>query len=145
MHAPPLIRSLRSYGVVIAGLLLSSPLWADDLTDSESLLCYGWSAARCTDEVACDVMEPYELNLPDFLKIDLQTGIAVTTETAPELRETEIQTVEREDGTIILQGRQSGRAFSWVIEEVTGEGTLTVSTLEAGITVFTVCTPTENL
>ena len=61
------------------------------------------------------------------------------------LRETEIQTVERGDGNIILQGRQSGRAFSWIIEELTGEGTLTVSSLEAGVTVFTVCTTTENL
>ena len=145
MDLPVFIRSLRSFGLFMAGLLLSSPLWADDLTDSNSLLCYGWSAARCTNEVECEVMEPYELNLPDFLKIDLRTRIAVTTETAPEVRETEIQTLEREDGSIILQGRQSGRAFSWVIQETTGEGTLTVSTLEAGITVFTVCTPTENL
>ncbi len=145
MHVADVTRSLRSCGPFMAGLLLSSALWADDLTDSNSLLCYGWSAARCTNVVECDVMEPYELNLPDFLKLDLQARMAVTTETAPELRETEIQTLEREDGNIILQGMQSGRAFSWVIQEATGEGTLTVSSLDAGITVFTVCTPTENL
>ena len=51
----------------------------------------------------------------------------------------------REDGTIVLQGRQGERAYSWLIVEATGEGTLTMSTPGEGITVFTLCTPTENL
>jgi hypothetical protein len=137
--------SMRSCGVVLATLLLSSPLWADDLTDSNSLLCYGWSASVCSIEGECELTAPWQLNMPDFLKIDLETGIAETTETAPEARETEIQTLEREDGTIVLQGRQGEGAFSWLILEATGEGTLTMSTPGEGITVFTLCTPTEDL
>jgi hypothetical protein len=53
--------------------------------------------------------------------------------------------VERSNGMILLQGVQGERAFSWLISEATGEGTLTVSSLAAGLTVFTVCTPIEKL
>ena len=130
---------------MLATALLSSSLWADDLTDSDSLLCYGWSAAVCHIEGECDETTPWQLNMPDFLKIDLEAGIAETTATAPEARETEIQTLEREDGFIVLQGRQGERAFSWLISEASGEGTLTMSTPGEGITVFTLCTPTEGL
>ena len=136
---------IRSCGLMLATALFSGSLWADDLTGSETLLCYGWAAAVCHIEGECDETTPWQLNMPDFLKLDLDRGIAETTETAPEARETELQTIEREDGIIILQGRQGERAFSWLISEATGEGTLTMSTLGEGITVFTLCTPTEGL
>ena len=145
MQNQAVFEPMRSAGVVLGTLLLSSPLWADELTDSNSLLCYGWSAAVCRIEGECEMTSPWQLNMPDFLRIDLRAGVATTTDTAPEERETEIQTLEREDGTIVLQGRQGEGAFSWLISEATGEGTLTMSTPGEGITIFTVCTPTENL
>ena len=145
MRAEKFSGLLRSSGLMFATALLSNSLWADDLTGSDSLLCYGFSAAVCSIEGECETTTPWQLNMPDFLKLDLEAGIAETTETAPEARETEIQMLEREDGTIILQGRQDERAFSWLISEATGEGTLTMSTPEEGITIFTLCTPTENL
>ena len=145
MHTSVVIQSLRSGGLLTAGLLLSTPLWADDLTDSNSLLCYGWSASVCSIEGECELTAPWELDMPDFLRVDLRAGVVMSTETAPAEREVEIQTQVREDGTIVLQGRQGERAYSWLIVEATGEGTLTLSTPGEGVTVFTLCTPIENL
>ncbi len=138
-------RPTRSYGLLLATLLLSSALLADDLTDSDSLVCYGWSASVCSIEGECEATAPWQLDMPDFLRLDLRSRVVTSTETAPEERVTEIQTLVREDGTILLQGRQGERAFSWLIVEATGEGTLTMSTPGEGITVFTLCTPAENL
>ena len=137
--------SMRSAGVVLAALLLSSALLADDLTDSDSLVCYGWSAFVCSIEGECEATAPWQLDMPDFLRLDLRARVVTSTETAPEERETEIQTLVRENGTILLQGRQDEHPFSWLIVEATGEGTLTMSTPGEGITVFTLCTPAENL
>ena len=137
--------SMRSAGVVLAALLLSSALLADDLTDSDSLVCYGWSAFVCSIEGECEATAPWQLDMPDFLRLDLRARVVTSTETAPEERETEIQTLVRENGTIVLQGREGERAYSWLIVEATGEGTLTMSTPGEGITVFTLCTPAENL
>lgn len=127
-------------------LLLCGAVAADDLTDSDSLLCYAHSAARCEVEGAtCTVKTPWQLNLPDFIKLNLDAKRAETTEASGEVRQTPIRTVERSNGIILLQGVQGERAFSWLITEATGEGTLTVSSLAAGLTVFTVCTPIEKL
>ena len=136
---------MRSYGLLLATLLLSSALLADDLTDSDSLVCYGWSASVCSIEGECENTAPWQLDMPDFPRLDLRARVVTSTETAPEERVTEIQTLVRENGTIVLQGRQGERAFSWLIVEATGEGTLTMSTPGEGVTVFTLCTPTENL
>ena len=125
-------------------LLLCGAASADNLTGSDELLCYAHTAARCeVEEGTCAVKTPWQLNLPDFLKLDLRAKRAETTEASGEVRQTPIRTVERGNGTILLQGVQGERAFSWLIIEGTGEGTLTVSTAAAGLTVFTVCTPIE--
>jgi hypothetical protein len=127
-------------------LVLCGAAAADDVTGSDSLLCYALSAARCEiEETACAIREPWRLNLPDFFKLDLDAKRAVTTEASGDFRETDIRTVERSNGTILLQGVQGERAFSWLITEASGEGTLTVSAPSAGLTVFTVCTPIEKL
>jgi hypothetical protein len=127
-------------------LLLCGAAFADDLTGSDPLLCYAHSAARCeVEDGTCAVKTPWQLNLPDFLKLDLRAKRAETTEASGEVRTTDLRTVERSNGIILLQGVQGERAFSWLITEATGEGTLTVSTPAAGITVFTVCTPIERL
>lgn len=127
-----------------AALCGSGALLADTLTGSDALLCYALSAARCEHD-GCTQQQPWELNLPDFIKLDLKAKRATTTEASGFLRETTIRTVERSSGSILLQGVQGDRAFSWLIDDASGEGTLTVSSLVAGLTVFTICTPIDKL
>lgn len=136
---------LSTHLLGVAALCVSCVAAADELTGSDSLLCYALSAARCEHGGSCTEREPWELNLPDFLKLDLKAKRATTTEASGSLRETAIRTVERGNGNILLQGVQGERAFSWLIAEASGEGTLTVSSLAAGLTVFTVCTPIDKL
>ena len=127
-------------------LLFCGAALADNVTGSNELLCYAHTAARCeVEDGTCAIKTPWQLNLPDFLKLDLRAKRAETTEASGEVRQTPIRTVERGSGTILLQGIQGERAFSWLIVEATGEGTLTVSTPAAGLTVFTICTPIDKL
>jgi hypothetical protein len=132
-------------GLGLTALVSCGAVLADDVTGSDALLCYALNAMRCELDGSCDAKEPWQLNLPDFLKLDLRAKQALTTEASGHARETAIRTVERRNGTIMLQGEQNERAFSWVITESTGEGTLTVSSPAAGLTVFTVCTPIDKL
>jgi hypothetical protein len=53
--------------------------------------------------------------------------------------------VQRANGTILIQGSQGERAFSWLITESSGEGTLSVAAHGQGVTVFTVCTAVDKL
>jgi hypothetical protein len=129
----------------LAGLLYCGAVFADDVSGSDSLLCYGLSAARCEIGEACEAVAPWQLNLPDFVKLDLRGKRIQTTAGSAEQRETPLQTVQRSNGKILIQGVQGERAFSWVISEMSGEGTLSVAGHGQGVTVFTVCTPVDKL
>jgi hypothetical protein len=131
--------------LVSAGLL-SSAAMADAMTGSNAFVCTGLSAARCQlDTGTCEVKAPWDLNLPDFLKLDLAAKRTGTTEASGHERYTTFRTMERANGLIVLQGVDGERAFSWMITEATGEGTMTISSPAAGLTVFTVCTPIDKL
>ena len=129
----------------LVGLLYCGAVFADDVTGSDSLLCYGLSAARCQTGEACQSMEPWKLNIPDFVRLDLRAKRIQTTATSSENRETPMQTVQRANGTISIQGSQGERLFSWLISEASGEGTLSVAGHGQGVTVFTVCTAIDKL
>jgi hypothetical protein len=135
---------LRLLTTGLAGVLSGAAL-ADDVTGSDSLLCYGLSAARCETGEACESVEPWKLNIPDFVKLDLRGKRLQTTAASKENRETPLQTVQRTDGKILIQGLQGERAFSWLITETSGEGTLSVAGVGQGVTIFTICTPVEKL
>ena len=129
----------------IAGLLYSGAVVADDISGSDSLLCYGLSAVRCEVGETCAPMAPWQLDIPDFVKLDLVGKRIETTAASNHPRETPLQTVQRENGTILIHGSQGGRAFSWLVMETSGEGTLSVAGHGIGVTVFTVCTAVDKL
>ena len=141
----PSEKTTRLLTAGLAGLLYSGAVVADDVTGSDSLLCYGLSAARCDTGEACEMVEPWRLNLPDFVKLDLRGKRIQTTAASAEQRETPLQSVERSNGTILIHGSQGERAFSWLMTETSGEGTLSVAGLGQGVTVFTVCTAVDKL
>ena len=138
-------QTLRLVTTGLVGLLYCGAVFADDVTGSDSLLCYGLSAARCETGEPCQAVEPWKLNIPDFVKLDLKGKRIATTATSNEKRETPLQTVQRMNGTILIQGSQGDRLFSWLISETSGEGTLSVAAQGQGVTVFTVCTPVDKL
>ena len=82
-----------------------------------------------------------EFNVPDFIEVDLEAGMLKTTEASEENRQTPISRIIREDGLIVLQGLEMGRAFSFTIEEA--GGTMTAVAARNGLFVgaFGVCTP----
>ena len=141
----PSVETLRLVTTGLVGLLYCGAVFADDVTGSDSLLCYGLSAAKCETGEACQSVEPWKLNIPDFVKLDLRAKRLQTTAASKEQRETPLQNVQRANGTILIQGSQGERLFSWLISEASGEGTLSVAAQGQGVTVFTVCTPVDKL
>ncbi len=114
---------------------------ADDLTGSNRFLCAPVQATYCLEDGECAVDLPWNLNIPQFIEVDLDAKRLNTTETSGENRTTPIEHVTRVDGTIILHGFEMGRAFSWVINEPTGRVTVAVATDGLAVSVFGACTP----
>ncbi len=127
---------------LVATFLLAPTLgMADNLSDSSSFLCTSVFASRCTPDGECEGGPAWNYNVPQFIEIDLNKKSMSTTKASGENRTTPIKNLEREDGLIILQGVQLGRAFSFVINEETGVASIAVALDGHGVIVSGACTP----
>ena len=118
---------------------------ADDVTGTDRFVCTAWQAISCSTEGDCKSTEAWRLNIPDFLKVDLGAKELLTPEGSGEQRSSSIETVTRRDGRVFLSGSQEARAYSWVINEATGEGTLAIVSDTTTITLFTACASSDQL
>ncbi len=127
--------------VALTLVLASSLVVADDLTGHEQFLCSIGDVTMCSVDWECETDSPSRFNIPDFIVFDLEAGLLKTTEASHENRQTPILHVSREDGLIVIQGLEMGRAFSFNIEEATG--VLAVAATRPGgfSGGFGVCTP----
>ena len=58
-------------------------------------------------------------------------------------RRTPIQKMERDGGTVFIQGTEMGRAYSFVIDEAAGFASFAVVLTDMTITAFGACTPAD--
>jgi hypothetical protein len=134
-------KGLKRFLPVLALLLASTPLPADDVTGSNKILCTPMQATRCFPDGECKSGPPWNLNIPLFVEIDLEKKTLSTTKASGQNRSTPIKTLERGGGLIFLQGIEGGRAYSFVITEETGLASIAVAKDDASVAVFGACTP----
>lgn len=136
------MRASTIWCLTLAGSLAwAGPAPADELTGAERLLCVSTEVTACREESLCEAMSPEELNVPRFLEVDLASRLLSTTKASGEDRQTRIEHLRREDGLIVLQGVERGRAFSLMISEASGNLTASVAREDLGVVVFGACTP----
>jgi hypothetical protein len=133
--------TIRGLTLVVMLALAGQTGWADDLSDSNRFLCAPVQATVCFEDGECVVDLPSNLNIPEFVEVDLAAKRLSTTAASGQNRTTPIAHVGREDGNIFLQGFEMGRAFSWVINEQTGQVTVAVAFEGTSVAVFGACTP----
>jgi hypothetical protein len=122
-------------------MLLGRAVSADDLTNVSHLLCVPVQATLCTEDGECAVELPWNVNIPQFIEVDLEAGRLATTEASGENRQTPIEHLRRVDGNIVFHGFEMGRAFSWVIDEASGRVTAAIATDGISVAIFGACTP----
>jgi len=127
--------------LAVAFVLAWSSVLADDLTGADKLLCTPAQATRCLAEGDCEIGPPWNWNIPQFIEVDLGQKMLKTTKASGENRVTPIKNLERDSGKIFLQGIESGRAFSLVIDEETGFLSAAVAADGVATAIFGACTP----
>lgn len=135
------MKSLWGLAMVTALALPGQLVHADDLTGSNRILCAAVQATVCFEDGECNVDLPWNLGIPEFIEIDLEAKTLRTTAASGLDRSTPIEHLSRQDGTIVLQGLQMGRAFSFIITERTGQATIAVAIEGRAVSVFGACTP----
>jgi hypothetical protein len=125
----------------ICGAAFATPVAAEEVTGANRLLCAAVEAIVCGSGAECFAGPPWDWDIPEFVEIDLKAKTLSTTKAAPRLRTTPILHLERTQGLIVLQGVEAGRAFSFVVEENTGQLSAAVARDGITVTVFGSCTP----
>lgn len=117
---------------------------ADDVSDSDKLLCAASRVTLCFESGECMDADPWELDMPQFVVVDLKNKTVSTTKASGEDRSTKLQT-SNDETEFFLQGIENGRAFSFVINQETGLLSAAISSDGATISVFGACTDSGNL
>jgi len=123
--------------LLIAGL--PSHVLAGEFDGSKPLLCAVIETIECTPDGECLRGEAESIDMPAFLKIDFAKKTISGTRQDGTVRTTEIKTMERVDGSLILQGIQNGKGWAMIISEATGKATITASDNQVGFVVFGAC------
>jgi hypothetical protein len=136
---------MRSNGVLAAlsvgGALLATPVAAEDLTGANRFLCAAVEAIVCGVDGECFAGRPWDWDIPEFIEVDVASKKLSTTKASPRLRTTPIRHLDRSQGLIVMQGFEGGRAFSFVVQEETGQLSAAVAREGLTVTVFGSCTP----
>ena len=123
--------------------LIAGVVAAEDLTGVDRFICSSAQAQICLETGECYAAIPWELDVPDFIVVDLDRKTVSTTEASDLNRSSEFSKVEKSDGIIYVQGIEDGRAFSFVIHESTGHMTAAIARDGLSVTVFGACTDVD--
>lgn len=137
----PLALPQKAFALLL-GCAVAGSVWGDDLTGEDKFLCAAANVIVCLDDGSCASAAPWELNVPQFINVDMKKSSLSTTKASGNNRVTIVDNKKRDDGRIYLQGIDRGRAYTFVIDEETGFLTVTVARDDLTVSVFGACTPT---
>ncbi len=126
--------------LISAFTLVASAAFADNIENTDRLLCSTSRIIVCFEDGECIDAHPWELNIPQFVVIDAKKMTMSTTKASGENRVTPIRTLKRDNGKLIMQGIEQERAFGFVIDEASGLLTASVARDGLAVSVFGACT-----
>jgi hypothetical protein len=127
----------------IAGFLIGGLAQAENVEGVDEIICAATQVQICIEDDTCYSATAFELDMPDFVVIDISKKTISTTKASNQNRSTKFSSVTKEDGLIYLQGMEGGRAFSFVIHEASGRMTVAISRDGLSVSVFGACTDTN--
>ena len=132
---------IAAFGVL--GVCALGSARADDLTGVDRFICSTGPVSACCDEGSCATGTAAELGVPQFMEFDLKQKRISATKASGLNRTSAIESVKRENGNLVMQGLENGRAFSFVVDEKQGSLSAAVAVVDAGCTLtgFAWCTP----
>ena len=134
---------MKKLAIAVAGMVIGGLVQADSLEDVDRMVCAAAQVQICIESDTCYSATAAELDVPEFVVIDIRKKVISTTRASNLNRSTSLKSVEKSDGLIYLQGMEGGRAFSFVIDEASGHMTVSVARDGLSVSVFGACTDTN--
>ncbi len=114
------MKTLASLAAILL-ICLSGPGWAADFDGSRPLLCAPFDIAECMVGPQCTPVTLEDANVPNFIKVDFKGKTLSGRRPSGGNETTAIQNIHQVQGETILQGAETGRAWSIVIDQDTGQ------------------------
>ena len=130
--------------ILALSLLGARPAIADDLSGASALLCSSSWATVCTSDEFCESGAPWGWDIPQFVEVDIKKKLLSTTKASGENRSTPAEVLRTDNGRILIQGEELGRAFSIFISEQTGTMSSVIAGENMTVSVFGACTPIKG-
>jgi hypothetical protein len=111
---------------------------AADMDGMAPILCAVVTVTECDRWGVCESVDPDVLGLPPFMRVNAAKKSLEATDGSG--RKTEIQTVAKESGRLVLQGGEKGRAWIVAIGQKAGEMTAAILDHDGGFMVSGSCT-----
>jgi hypothetical protein len=108
---------------------------------ASTLLCAVINVVECSAQGECQRSTLETANLPRFIRVDPAARSLAST--GDDARTAPIQSIERVNDRLILQGGQQGRAWSATVAEKTGQMSVAVVEDQTAFVVFGACTAAE--
>ena len=121
--------------VLLSLSLLAVPALAADFDGSKPLLCATQSALDCARGDDCAAGLPEEIGAPSFMRIDLAKKSVIGPQTT-----TEILLQDKSVKQLLLQGRESGFGWTIVVDQPSGELTVTLTNRNGAYVLYGACT-----
>jgi hypothetical protein len=122
--------------LVLSGLtLLATSALAADFDGSKPLLCATQAALDCARGEDCTSGLPEDIGAPTFMRIDLAKKSVIGPQTT-----SEILLQDKSGKQLLLQGRESGFGWTIVIDQPSGELTVTLTNRNGAYVLYGACT-----
>ena len=118
---------------------------ADDVSDSDRILCSISTLMLCTEDGQCFPLSVLDLDVPQFLVFDLKKKTITTTKASTDHRVSEVANLVRDDNRIFVQGVENNGAYSILIEDDLGRFTGTITRDGITVSTFGACTDADKL
>lgn len=125
---------------VVALMTAGTIAHADNVADSDRILCSISTIMLCVEDGECFPLSPLDLEVPQFVVIDLKEKTITTTEASSEERVSKVTNLHKENGRIFLQGVENNGAYSILIEDDIGQFSAAIARDGITVSMFGACT-----
>jgi hypothetical protein len=119
---------------------LANLAWAGTIDPAKPAVCAMIETFECVPDENCIADTPEGINLPRFIKIDFAANKAYGEHASGEERSADILTQKVDAGRIILQGIQNGNGWTAMIDQATGNMSLSIAGSQVGFVIYGACT-----
>lgn len=136
------MKNVASVTCAVGMLCFGGVSHAAGIDGSKALTCATIEAIECAPGGECSRGWAHEINLPQFVTVDLAAkSITGKRPNDGSRLAAKIKSVTTKESNLVLQGVQNDRAWSMVIAKDNGFMSVSVSAEDAGFVVFGACTP----